>query len=79
MSESSPSVSEEESLEQKQPEYRYVLWIRHCRACHNDKSSFGEQPLCNENGINQAYEFGKQLIFKECDKIWYREVEGIKK
>ena len=42
-------------------EFRYVLWVRHCKACHNDKTFFREQPLCTENGINQALEFGKQF------------------
>ena len=48
-------------MSEKNDEYRYVLWIRHCKACHNENAFFSEQPLCNENGINQAYEFGKQF------------------
>ena len=48
-------------------EYRYVLWIRHCKACHNENAFFNEQPLCNKNGINQAYEFGKQIT--KIDKL----------
>ena len=53
-------------------EKRYVLWIRHCQACHNIESNFQEQPLCTKQGIAEAYEFGKN--FKKIKQSIEKEI-----
>ena len=62
-SDASSVVSSEASSELNE-ELRYVLWIRHCEACHNVASGvppYREQPLCTEKGIAEAYTFGKNF------------------
>jgi hypothetical protein len=64
------------SSESSSEDLRYVLWIRHCEACHNvAKGIYREQPLCTEKGIAEAFTFGKNfykingVINKLLDKI----------
>jgi hypothetical protein len=56
-----PIESSPESLPSSE-DLRYVLWIRHCEACHNvGKGIYREQPLCTEKGIAEAFTFGKNF------------------
>lgn len=53
---------------------RYVLWIRHCEACHNvAKGIYRQQPLCTEKGIAEAFTFGKNFdkIDKAINKLFH--------
>ena len=70
-----PIESSRDSLPSSE-DLRYVLWIRHCEACHNvAKGIYREQPLCTEKGIAEAFTFGKNFykingaINKLLDKI----------
>jgi len=70
-----PIESSPESLPSSE-DLRYVLWIRHCEACHNvAKGIYRQQPLCTEKGIAEAFTFGKNFykingaINKLLDKI----------
>ena len=68
-----PKESSPDSLPSSE-DLRYVLWIRHCEACHNvAKGIYRQQPLCTEKGIAEAFTFGKNFdkIDKAINKLFH--------
>ena len=62
--EATDGVIQESASDAKNEELRYVLWVRHCEACHNVASTislYNEQPLCTIKGIAEAYTFGQNF------------------